>query len=222
MQNYKFESLSDRRVWIRGIEHIKKRDRRLARVIERLGPYGGFSTYSDRYGALVESIVYQQLAGKVADAILKRFKDLYKGRLPKPSEFLRSTEKRVRSSGISPQKYSYIRDLCSRLEKGILELEMLHTLSDEEVVRQLDEVRGIGNWTAEMFLIFSLARTDVLPKDDLGVQKAIKNVYELRKLPSEKKFDELKRRWTPYSSIATLYLWRSNDGGIWKPKKEGK
>lgn len=219
MRSAKFESLSDRRVWSKGIRHIKKRDRKLARVIERLGPYGRFGTYSDRYGALVESIVYQQLAGKAADAILKRFKDLYSGRLPKPQEFLRTSEKRVRSSGISPQKYSYIRDLCTRLDRRILELEALHTMPDEEVVRALDEVKGIGRWTAEMFLIFSLARTDVLPRDDLGIQKAIKNVYGLRRLPSKRKLDELARMWSPYSSIAVLYLWRSKDGGIWKPEK---
>jgi DNA-3-methyladenine glycosylase II len=219
MRSVRFESLSDKGVWSKGVRHIKRRDRRLASVIRQLGPYGRFSTYSDRYGALVESIVYQQLAGKAADAIMKRFKELYKGRIPKPQEFLRTSENRVRSSGISPQKYSYIKDLCTRLDAGILELEALHTMPDEEVVRALDEVKGIGRWTAEMFLIFSLARTDVLPRDDLGIQKAIQNVYGLRHLPSKRKFDELAKRWSPYGSIATLYLWRSKDGGIWKPER---
>lgn len=216
----RFESLKERRVWNSGIRYLKRKDRVMASMIKGLGPYGKFSTYSDRYGALVESIIFQQLAGKAAQAILDRFMKLYDGRLPKPAEFLATSELTVRSAGISPQKYAYIKDLCTRLEEGMLELEMLHTMPNDEVVNLLDEVKGIGRWTAEMFLIFTLARTDVLPRDDLGIQKAIQQAYMLRKPPSGKKFDELAKRWSPYCSIATLYLWRAKDGSIWRPKKK--
>ncbi len=205
------DSLKDTKVWSRGVRVLKKRDRTLGRIIAKVGPYGRFDTYSDRYGALVESMIYQQLAGRAAQAILNKFKALYDNRIPEPNEFLRTSEKKVRSSGISPQKYSYIKDLCLRLQKGVLELERLHALPNEEVIEKLDEVRGIGRWTAEMFLIFSLARTDVLPKDDLGIRSAIKDAYGLRRLPSRRKLGELERKWHPYNSIASLYLWRSHD-----------
>lgn len=211
MKNQKFESLADNAVWRRGIRHLKKKDRVLARIIEKHGAYSRFKISSDYYGTLVESFVFQQIAGKAAQAILNRFKKIYKGRIPEPREFLRTSERRIKSTGISPQKYSYIKDLATRLEDGFLELEKLPQMRDEEVVSELDKVRGIGRWTAEMFLIFSLGRTDVLPMDDLGIQKAVREAYGLRSLPSKKKFEELSRRWHPYASIASLYLWESRD-----------
>lgn len=197
--------------WKRGVRYLKSKDRVLAGIIDHLGPYGRFETYSDSYGALVESIVFQQLAGKAARSILGRFKRLYKGKLPMPAEFLSTAEDRVRSAGISPQKYSYIRDLCARMENGLLELEELRSMSNDEVISALDEVRGIGRWTAEMFLIFSLARTDVLPADDLGIKKAVMKAYGMRRLPDKAKFKELAKKWHPYESIAVLYLWKSHD-----------
>jgi len=206
-----FESLLDKNAWKRGIVYLRKRDKRLAKLIDELGSYGKFTTYSDYYGALVESIVFQQLAGKAAQAILTRFKDLYKGKVPRPEEFLRTREKHVRSAGISPQKYSYLKDLSSRLDSGLLRLEELRTMKNEKVIEILSEVKGIGRWTAEMFLIFSLARTDVLPIDDLGIKKAVQRVYKLKELPTKKEFEKLERRWHPYSSIAVLYLWKSQD-----------
>src|SRR5713226_2665635 len=153
-------SLADRRVWQRGIQHLKRNDPILARIISRVGPVK-FELDDDHYEAVVGSIIYQQLAGTAARAILNRFKQLYGGRIPSPKEYLATRTAKLRKSGLSPQKISYLRDLCKRLENHSLDLRKLSTLSNEEIVKELDNVRGIGRWTAEMFLIFMLGRTDV-------------------------------------------------------------
>jgi DNA-3-methyladenine glycosylase II len=131
---------------------------------------------------------------------------------------LSTEETKLRSSGLSPQKISYIKDLAERLESGRLNLKRLEALSDEEAMNELDDVRGIGRWTAEMFLLFKLGRTDVLPVDDLGLRKAAKQAYKLRKLPTRDRFEQLAKKWHPYSSISTLYLWRSTE----KPEAPAK
>jgi DNA-3-methyladenine glycosylase II len=199
------------------MRHIKKRDLVLARVIGKIGRID-FKPDDGHYEALVGSIIYQQLAGTAARAILERFKNLYDGKIPDPEQYLATDESKLRASGLSPQKISYIRDLCERIVNGSLDLRSLVHLSDEEAVEKLDAVRGVGRWTAEMFLLFVLGRTDVLPVDDLGVQKAVKRLYRLRKLPSRAKFERLAKNWHPYCSIATLYLWRSGE----KPGEPGK
>ncbi len=182
----------------------------LARIIGLYGPFE-FELEDGYYQSLVGAIIFQQLAGKAAQAILNRFKALYDGRIPTPEEYLKTAESKLRSAGLSPQKISYLKDLCQRLENGKLDLTRLQELSDDEVVRELDEVRGIGRWTAEMFLMFTLGRTNVLPVDDLGLRKAAQNLYGLKELPSHDKFEELSKTWHPYRSIATLYLWRSSE-----------
>jgi len=210
-------SLDDRKVWQKGVRYLKKRDPVLARIISSIGPIR-FELDTDHYEAIVGSIIYQQLAGSAARAILNRFKQLYEGKLPSPKEYLSTDVARLRSSGLSPQKISYIKDLAERLLDGRLDLKRLDGLSDDEAMRELDAVRGIGRWTAEMFLLFKLGRTDVLPVDDLGLRKAAKNAYRLRKLPSRKRFEELAVKWHPYSSISTLYLWRTTE----KPETPAK
>jgi len=182
----------------------------LAKVMNKARTYK-FQLENGYYESLVGAIIFQQLAGSAARAILNRFKQLYSGRIPEPQQYLGTRESKLRSVGLSPQKISYIHDLCERIVNGRLELKALKGLPDEEVVRQLDAVRGIGRWTAEMFLIFVLGRTDVLPVDDLGLRKAAKRIYHLRKLPSPEKFETLAKKWHPYCSIATLYLWRSRE-----------
>ncbi len=189
---------------------MRRKDPVLAKVIGSIGPIL-FKLDIDHYEAIVGSIIYQQLAGSAARAILNRFKELYDGRLPSPREYLSTDMDKLRSTGLSPQKISYIKDLAERLLDGRLDLKHLETLSDEEAMRELDAVRGIGRWTAEMFLLFKLGRTDVLPVDDLGLRKAAKKIYRLRKLPTRKRFEELAVKWHPYSSISTLYLWRSTE-----------
>src|SRR6266496_1798805 len=210
-------SLADRRVWQRGVRHLKRNDPILAKIIGRVGPVK-FQLDDDHYEVVVGSIIFQQLAGSAARAILTRFKGLYDGRLPSPREDLSTDIDRLRKAGLSPQKISYIRDLAERLLDGRLDLERLEGLSDDEAMRELDAVRGIGRWTAEMFLIFKLGRTDVLPVDDLGLRKAAKRAYRLRKLPSRERFERLAVNWHPYSSISTLYLWRSTE----KPEAPAK
>jgi DNA-3-methyladenine glycosylase II len=210
-------SLDDRRVWQKGVRYLKKRDPVLARIINSTGPIQ-FKLDIDHYEAIVGSIIFQQLAGSAARAILNRFKQLYGGRLPSPSQYLSTNPRRLRSSGLSPQKISYIKDLAERLLDGRLDLKRLETLSDEEAMRELDAVRGIGRWTAEMFLLFKLGRTDVLPVDDLGLRKAAKRIYRLRNLPTRQRFEELAADWHPYSSIATMYLWKSTE----KPEAPAK
>ena len=203
-------NLAEKRVWTRGMRHLKKNDPALAKIIGRMGPYE-FRLDEDHYEALVGSIIFQQLAGAAARAILNRFKQIYDGKIPLPRQYLDTDERHLRASGLSPQKIRYIRDLSERVEKGVLDLKKLSDLPNEEVVKELDAVKGIGRWTAEMFLIFVLGRTDVLPVDDLGLQKAAQKIYRLRKLPTKEKFEQLSKTWHPYSSIATLYLWRSQE-----------
>ncbi len=203
-------SLSDPKTWRAAITHLKKKDPVLARIISRVGPYK-FQLESDYYESLVGAIIFQQLAGSAARAILNRFKQIYNGHIPQPDEYLRTDEKKLRTAGLSPQKMSYIKGLCERIQKKQLDLKSLGELPDAEVVKELDAVRGIGRWTAEMFLIFVLGRTDVLPVDDLGLQKAVKRTYKLRKLPSRDRFEELAMDWRPYRSVATLYLWRGGE-----------
>jgi DNA-3-methyladenine glycosylase II len=196
---------------------LKKNDPILARIITKARPIK-FELDHDHYEAIVGSIIFQQLAGAAARAILNRFKDLYGGHLPSPREYLSTEESKLRSSGLSPQKISYIKDLAERLESGRLNLTRLEDLSDEDAMNELDDVRGIGRWTAEMFLLFKLGRTDVLPVDDLGLRKAAKQAYRLRKLPTRERFEQLAEKWHPYSSISTLYLWRSME----KPEAPAK
>ena len=203
-----FESFTDRKTWMRGVRHLKRNDRRLSGLIAKQ-EYKKRELTHDYCGALVSAIIYQQLAGSAASAIERRFMALYGGRLPKPEEFLATGGSRVRSAGISPQKYSYIKDLCERITDGRLGLDGFSSMDDESIIRELDQVRGIGRWTAEMFLMFSLGRTDVLPADDYGFRKAVMRVYGLRKLPDREKLGSISRKWAPYRSIATLCLWQS-------------
>ncbi len=203
-------NLAEKQIWANGLKLLKKNDPALAKIINRLGPYE-FRLDEDHYEALVGSIIFQQLAGAAARAILDRFKQIYDGKIPRPRQYLETEEKHLRASGLSPQKIRYIRDLSERIENGVLDLKRLSDLPSDEVVKELDDVKGIGRWTAEMFLIFVLGRTDVLPVDDLGLQKAAKKTYRLRKLPTKEKFEQLSKKWHPYCSIATLYLWRSQE-----------
>lgn len=191
--------------------HLKRRDKVLASLIAKYDP-PMVTLRKNYYESIIEAIIYQQISGKAGAAIMKRFKTLYNGRLPNPKRFLETDEKLVRSSGVSPQKYTYLKDLCMRIENGELELKKFEAMDDEDVISELDDVRGIGRWTSEMFLIFTLGRIDVVPNDDLGIKKAIKREYKLRELPGKEKFTKLSKVWSPYGTIASLYLWRSLDG----------
>lgn len=194
-------------------EELSKADSVMAGLIGRIGPCRlGLPKRNHYFASLVEAIIYQQLAGKAAAAILTRFRALYVGRrFPAADEVHATPDERLRSAGLSPQKISYIRDLCTRVLDGSLRLRRISSMPDEEVVRHLTQVKGIGRWTAEMFLIFCLRRPDILPMNDLGILKAVQRAYGFRRLPSSRTLDRLGRKWQPYRSVASWYLWASVD-----------
>ncbi len=160
---------------------------------------------------LCRSIVYQQLSGKAAGTIMTRFLGLYEPHVLLPEVLLRTTDDTLRGIGLSRQKIAYLKDLAARVQDGVLQLDTLPMHSDAEVIRQLTHVKGIGRWTAEMFLIFTLGRLDVFPVDDLGIRKAMQHAYGYKRLPAPVTMQRHARKWTPYRTIATWYLWRSLD-----------
>ena len=185
-----------------------KKDPKLAKIIKQVGDYNVKIT-KNRYQSLVEAIIAQQLSGAAAEAILKKFKKLYKVKFPKPIEVIKTPDSKLRSAGLSKMKISYIKDLSKKIETNQLNLRIISTKSDEYVVEQLTNVKGIGRWTAEMFLIFSLGRLDVLPVGDLGLKKGIQLMHSFNELPNEKEIERLAESWRPYRTVATWYLWKS-------------
>jgi DNA-3-methyladenine glycosylase II len=165
----------------------------------------------DAYGALLRSIVGQQLSTKAARTIYGRMADLFDGHAPTPRQLLAVDPERIRAAGLSYSKISYLRDLAAHVEDGSLELARLPELSDEEVSAQLTAIKGLGQWTADMFLIFHLGRPDVLPVGDLGIRRATQVAYRMRKLPDAKRLEKVARPWRPYRSLASLFLWSSLD-----------
>jgi DNA-3-methyladenine glycosylase II len=167
---------------------------------------------AEHYGALVRSIVGQQLSTKAARAIYLRLTDRFGGRPPTPAEVLAEDPEELRAAaGLSRAKVAFLRSLAEHVIDGSLELERLDELSDDAVIAELVAVKGLGVWTAHMFLIFHLERPDVLPVGDLGVRRAIMNAYGLSELPAPAQMEELAEPWRPYRSVASLYLWRSLD-----------
>ena len=175
-----------------------------------MGDYS-ISSGGEPFQSLVEAIMYQQLAGSAADAIHDRFMKIYRGRFPTPARLLKTPQERLQSVGLSGKKTEYIRDLAQRVHSCGIDLAELVRLADEQVVEQLTVVKGIGRWTAEMFLIFCLGRHDVLPVGDLGLRRAMQKAYALRALPEPEKMEKIAGPWRPYRSIATWYLWKSLD-----------
>lgn len=163
------------------------------------------------YGALVRSIVGQQLSTKAARSIYERLTALFEGRTPTPAELLAADPDEVRSVGLSRPKVAYLRSLAEHVQSGELELDRLSELPDEEVSAQLTAVKGLGQWTADMFLIFHLRRSDVLPVGDLGIRRAVEREYGLPELPDATRLSEIGEPWRPNRSLASLYLWRSLD-----------
>lgn len=184
---------------------LKKKDPILAQIINESGELN-FHLTENPFEALVESILYQQLATKVAHSIVKKFKSLYKNFFPTPEELFNTPEEKLKSAGVSPQKIKYLKDLSSKFIDGTLNPSEFSHKTDEEIIAEVTKVKGIGKWSAEMFLIFSLGRKDVFPFDDLGIQKAIKKWYGINDV---KIMIEFSQRWKPYRSIAILYLWKS-------------
>jgi DNA-3-methyladenine glycosylase II len=165
----------------------------------------------DAYGALLRSIVGQQLSTKAAATIYGRMLELFGGHPPTPKQLLEVDPDKIRAAGLSRPKIAYLRDLAQHVEEGTLELERLPDLSDEEVAEQLTAIKGLGQWTADMFLMFHLGRPDVLPVGDQGIRRAVQVEYRLRKLPDPKRLEKIARPWRPYRTLACLYLWSSLD-----------
>lgn len=196
----------------RGVAHLKRSDPTMRRVVDRVGPCEFEpDTSGDRFAALLEAILYQQLQGKAAGAISARFQALYNGVFPTPRQLLETPPGALRGAGLSPQKEGYMRDLAARVESGSLDLTNIHQLDDGALVEALTQVKGIGDWTAHMFLVFHLGRLDVLPTGDYGLRKAVQREYHLRVLPEASKLERIARPWRPYRTLATWYLWQSTE-----------
>ena len=170
-----------------------------------------FTAEGEMFQSLVESILGQQLAGAAASAITGRVKKLYPGGTIEALALYATPIRKLRKAGVSPQKIRYLKDLSRRVVKGKLDLESLKNEEDSVLLEALDEVLGVGPWTIHMLLIFTLGRPDVLPVDDLGIRKAIQELYSLPDLPKKEKIEELAKNWHPYCSVASLYLWRYKD-----------
>lgn len=164
---------------------------------------------ADAYGALLRAIVGQQLSTKAARTIYGRVLDLFEGSTPAPEQLLEAEETDLRACGLSGRKVEYVRDLASHIVAGELELDRLDQLPDEEVIEEIVAVRGLGVWTAEMFLLFHLERPDVLSGGDLGIRKAVQVEYELDEMPAPGRVLEIGEAWRPHRSLASLYLWES-------------
>ena len=198
----------------KAMQELSQADPTLAGIIRRIGPCQlSMGRRNHYFASLVEAIVYQQLAGKAAAAILSRFRSLFPSRrFPRPEQIHRMPEIQLRAAGLSPQKIAYLRDLSSRLLDGSFHFRGLSAMEDAKVIQHLTQVKGVGRWTAEMFLIFTLGRPDVLPLDDLGIRKAVQKAYGFRAMPSARTLERIGRKWQPYRSVAAWYLWASVDG----------
>jgi len=187
---------------------VLKKDPKLAKIIKLVGEYQ-IRTSRNYYESLVEAIITQQLAGSAAKAISNRFRSLYGKSFPKPIDVINTSDSKLRKTGLSRMKIEYIKELSKAIESKKLKMRSLSKLSDEEIVEQLTQIKGIGRWTAEMFLIFSLGRMDVLPVGDLGLRKGVQLLNSSSELPSVAEIEELAEKWRPYRTVATWYIWKS-------------
>jgi DNA-3-methyladenine glycosylase II len=194
------------------ITHLSN-DAHLGAFIRAYGPLHFRRTHAkEPFQALCESIIYQQLSGKAAGTILKRFVALWpKKSFPSPDDLLRINTERLRGVGLSGQKVSYTKDLALRFKDGTINPKLFHAMSDEDIIKHVVVVKGIGEWTAQMFLMFTLSRPDVLPTGDLGIQKAMQKMFHLRQKPSPEKMKQLAQGWAGHRTIACFYLWRTLD-----------
>ena len=189
--------------------HLKASGRRMAALVEAIGPCK--ITYTPpTFESLARSIVYQQISILAARSVYGKLRGACAGDgALQPSHVLRSSEEELRACGLSSQKARYIRDLAAKTEEGLVEFPRFPSMSDEEVIAELTQVKGIGLWTAQMFLMFSLRRPDIWPTGDLGIRNAVQKLHKLREHPTPAETEARGRKWRPYASIACWYLWRS-------------
>ncbi len=193
-------------------KHLAKNDRALAALIAQFGPVT-LKPRSDHYGQLVRSIVGQQLSAKAARSIWARVLVLFDDKMPLPDQLVAADSEALRACGLSYAKIGYIKDLAQHILDKRLDLTHISTMPNDQLIEQLTAVKGIGEWSAHMFMIFGLGRLDVLPVGDLGIRKAVQNVYRLKALPDPARIITIanQKKWQPYESVAAWYLWRSLD-----------
>ena len=191
-------------------KHLRAADPRLGELIDRHGPYTPRPS-PDPYAAIVRSVFHQQLAGAAANAIMRRTFAIFGDaeRTPDPADFLRCSDEDLRAAGLSRQKMSYLRDLAQHVVDGRLPFDSVAQMDDAEVIAHLTAVRGIGEWSAHMFLMFHLGRPDILPTGDLGVRKGMQATYRLHKEPDPKRAAKIGAPWAPYRSVGAWYMWRA-------------
>lgn len=196
----------------KAVNHLKRVDKKLAGMIAKVGPCR-FRPITDgtHFQFIVRAMVFQQLSTKAARAIHGRLCEALGGP-PAPASVLRASDATLRAAGLSRQKLGYLRDLAARVDAGTVVLEGIGRLTDDAAIAELTKVKGIGVWSAQMFLIFRLGRPDVLPGLDLGIRKGIQRAYGLRALPSPERVGRIGAPWSPHATVACWYLWRSLDG----------
>jgi DNA-3-methyladenine glycosylase II len=198
-----------------GDEHLRSVDHVIRRLIDEGGPIDPRRdrrrSRPDPYQALARAIVGQQLSTKAAASIWKRLTELFDGETPRPAALIAIDGEKLRGAGLSWSKVGFLKDLAERVEDGRLALDRLNELSDEDVIAELIEIKGIGRWTAEMFLIFHLGRPDVVSIGDLGIRRAVQQAYGMDELPDPTQMERISEPWRPHRTLACLYLWRSLD-----------
>ena len=196
-------------------EHLRSVDHVIRRLIDERGPIDPAidrrGSRPDAYEAIARAIVGQQLSTKAARSIWERLIARFDGSFPPPAELLATEPESLREAGLSWSKVGFLRDLAERIENGSLDLGALAKLPDEDVVAELIQIKGVGVWTAEMFLIFHLARPDVVSTGDLGIRRAVQIAYGLDDLPGPTDLERIAEPWRPHRTLACLYLWRSLD-----------
>jgi DNA-3-methyladenine glycosylase II len=190
--------------------HLRKRDPVMRRLIDIVGPFT-LKVQRDRFQMLVRSIIAQQISWKAAGSIRGRLEQLIAPKRVAPHTLAALTIPELRSAGVSPQKASYLHDLAAKVDSGVVRLDRTGRMADDAVIAELVQVKGIGVWTAQMFLMFSLGRLDVFPHADLGIRSALRKLYGLKDLPDREASFEIAKPWRPYATIASWYCWRSHE-----------
>jgi len=206
----------------RAAGYLAKNDLKLAPVIKASG-HCSIKPHTDHYGELVGSIVGQQLSSVAAGTIWRRVLDLFDGRMPAPEQLIKIDDQKLRDVGLSWAKVRYVKDLAQHILDGRLDLDHIATMPNEQIIEQLTAVKGLGVWSAHMFMIFGLGRLDILPVGDLGVRKAVMNLYGLKEMPDPAQMVTIatKNKWHPYESVAAWYCWQSLDNNPQKKSRHG-
>jgi DNA-3-methyladenine glycosylase II len=190
--------------------HLRKKDPVMRRLIDVVGPFT-LKARRDRFRMLVRSIISQQISGKAARSIGQKLEALIAPAKITPHTLAALSIDELRSAGVSPQKAGYLHDLAAKVDSGAVRLSRAGKMADDDVIAELVQVKGIGVWTAQMFLMFSLGRLDIFPHEDFGIRSALRNLYGLADLPDRETSHQIATPWRPYATIASWYLWRSHE-----------